>query len=156
MEINCNLSSDDNDNELKMFDLPLYSDSDDSNEYICDYEYEIEPTIKHISFPWFNYLFEERKTWDIRLKKNYWSDLIVGQSILYYGVVDNCGKVCCMRIIDIKIFDDLIELLKKIPFRDIMPDIASEKDAMSLFRKWYSAEDEKKYGIIAVNLQKIY
>jgi len=147
---------DEDDEQLKILDIPLGNSDDESDEYYSDYEIETESLKwKHISSPWYNYLFEGNKTWDVRLQKNDWNKIKVGEHIMYCGEFNNSAKVCCMEITDIKKFSSFKKLIERIPLQKIFPHIGSEKDAQSLFRTWYSEDDEKKYGVIAINLKKV-
>ena len=50
------------DEQLKRLDFPLCDSDEESDEYYSNYELETESSIwKHMSSPWFNYLFEETK-----------------------------------------------------------------------------------------------
>lgn len=145
------------DDQLKELDIPLCDSDEESDKYYSDYESDIESlTFKHMSSPWFSYICEGTKTWDVRLKKDYWDKIKVGEPIYYNGDVNNYGKVCCMKIIDIKMFDNFTDLIKEIPLQKIMPHIASDNDAILLFRKWYNEDDERKHKVIAINLGNIY
>lgn len=158
MVVICNDSDSDSDDEqLKQLDMILCNSDSLSDEYYSNCELDTESLIwKHMSFPWFQYLIEGIKTWDIRLNKNDWNKIAVGELILYYGDVDNCRKVCCMKIIDIKKYPYFTDLIKEISLNSIFPQIASDIDANNLFHKWYNQNDEKEYGVIAINLEKIY
>lgn len=141
---------------LKKLDQPLSDSDEESDEYYPLCESEIESSKwRYMLSPWFQYLFEGIKKWDVQLQKNEWNNVNVDDVILYCGSVNECGKVCCMKIIDIKKFNNFTELIKVIPLHKIMPNITLDIDALALFHTWYSEEDEKKYGIIAVNLERI-
>lgn len=119
-------------------------------DYIKLFFYEQLPN------PWFEYLYNGIKKWDIKLKKDDWNKVEVGQNIMYNGEINGYAKICCTKIIKIERYSNFLELIKKIPLNDIYPYISLEEDAISLFHTWYKEEDENKYGIIAIKIKLVY
>jgi ASC-1-like (ASCH) protein len=59
------------------------------------------------------------------------------------------------KITDIKHFSTFREMLEKIDYQKALPRASSVDDAVNEYAKYYSSEDEKKFGVIAIYFEVV-
>lgn len=102
--------------------------------------------------PWLNWIIDGRKKYEGRLNKNDWTNLIVGDIIIFNdGKNRNCSiktKVTCLKYYDN--FEIAFRELGKelVPINDV-----TEHEVKELYNKYFSDSDIKKYGVIVVGIE---
>lgn len=74
-------------------------------------------------------------------------------SFRFINKQDNKGKIY-VRIKDLHIYPSFAELFESGLLEKCGFENATVADAVNLMRKYYSAEDEKKYGVIGIEFVK--
>ncbi len=105
---------------------------------------------KHLSEPWFTLIKLGIKTCEGRLNKGDFENMKINDKILLFN--DDFGF---MRNIKIKIikknqYKTFEEYLKKESLKKCLPGIRTIKEGVDVYRKYYSQQDEKNYGIVAI------
>lgn len=108
---------------------------------------------KNVLEPWFTYIKEGLKTVEGRLDKGDFSKMKKGDIITF---VNNNQKVDVI-IIDIDKYDTFSEMLRNKTLKRTLPDpsIKRNENGVKVYRQFYSPEDEKKYGVLAISFRKI-
>ena len=110
-----------------------------------------EPLIKQVQEPWFGYIKSGKKTIEGRLNKGSFQELKKGD-IVYWK---NADKIIKTKIISVHHHKDFEKMLKTHRLYNVLPSIRTYKDGVKVYHKFFSPSDVKKYGILAIKLQKI-
>lgn len=106
----------------------------------------------HVSEPWFSYIKNGDKRIEGRLNKGTFSELRKKDIIEIFN--KDLGDKFQVKIIKIVKYSSFEEYLVKEGLLRTLPYIDSIKDGINIYRQFYSEEDEKKYGILAIYLDK--
>ena len=101
--------------------------------------------------PWFNYIKNGEKKIEGRLCKGLFKKLKIGDKVLWYN---NNLKVMT-KIIDIIKYKSFNELLVTEKLNNVLTNIKSIEEGVSIYNKFYSPEDEEKFGVIGIKLEVI-
>ncbi len=55
-----------------------------------------------------------------------------------------------IKVTQILYFETFTEAFASIDFKEAIPSAASPSEAVEAYRKFYTSEDEKKYGVVAI------
>ena len=109
------------------------------------------PLIKHVEEPWFEYIKNGKKIVEGRLNKGNFQGLKKGDIIHWM----NLDKIIKTKIISIHHHKDFEKMLKTHCLYNVLPGIRTYKDGVKVYHKFFSPSDVKKYGVLAIKLQKI-
>ena len=110
-----------------------------------------KPLIKEVQEPWFEYIKSGEKTIEGRLNKGSFQELKKGD-IVHWKNVDNIIKT---KIISIHHHKDFEKMLRAHRLYNVLPGIKTYKDGVKVYNKFFSSSDVKKYGVLAIKIQKI-
>ena len=104
--------------------------------------------------PYFSFVKNGQKTIEGRLLKSWYKDLVIGDHIVIHNQNDesNCFEV---RVIDLRIYKTIKEMLEKEELKRILPDVETIEQGLKIYRKFYSEEQEKEFGALAIEIAKI-
>ena len=108
----------------------------------------------HVSEPWFSLISTGLKTVEGRKNKGKFKNMKVGDVIVWTN--DDFGKRQCktkvVRKTEYKTFHDYLQTegLDK-----CLPSIPTIKQGLSVYFKYYTKEDEARYGVVAIELERI-
>ena len=111
--------------------------------------------VKHVAnpveSPWLDWIAEGRKTYEGRLRKGDWTKVDVGDHIRF----EDGDKLTVVEVIEIISYTSF-----GVAFNDLgaslvpIPDITRE-DVVNLYRKYFSDEDVRRYGVVAVGVRVV-
>ena len=113
---------------------------------------------KHLSEPWFTHIKNGTKTAEGRLNNGVFAQMQVGDVVEWYNNSNKQIKKCLTRITHInhyRTFYDMIRaerLMHTLPERNIR---TIQQGVDDVYYKYYSPEDEKKYGVVAIQIEVI-
>lgn len=100
------------------------------------------------------------KTVEGRLAKPRFKKFRVGDRLRIREDVWSGGRVVASRptkieveITKIERFPSFTAMLAKIDLKKALPGVETKEEALTLYRKFYSEEDEKKFGVIAFHFK---
>ena len=103
-----------------------------------------------------------RKTIDVRLAKPRFSVFKVGDRMRLREDIWDKGQIVAslpteviVEITKIERFSNFKEMLATIDLKKALPSVRMKKEALALYRKFYSEEDETKFGVIAFHFRLI-
>jgi len=99
--------------------------------------------------PYLLFLNSGKKTVEGRLNKGKFKKVNIGDIFEIKGSGER------FEIIAQKTYKDFKELLKSEGIENVLPDKKGLKEALAVYYKYYSAEDEEKYGVVAFKLKKL-
>ena len=101
-----------------------------------------------------------RKTIEGRLNKGKFADYRIGDlvwlrrdyrdedGILYDGE----PRACLVKIVDIRQYASFLDLARTEDFKTVIPYAETPKQAADEYNKFYSSEDQAKYGVLAIQI----
>lgn len=101
-----------------------------------------------------------RKTIEGRLNRGKFADYAVGDEISLRrdyrdadGMLrDGMPSAARVRIIAIRQYKTFLEMTRREDYKRVIPAATSAEDAAAVYNKYYSAADQAKYGVLAVEV----
>ena len=101
--------------------------------------------------PSFSLIRDGIKKIEGRLFKNTFCQINPGHYIIFYNRKDNFK----VRVNVIKNYNNFRDMLVSEGIKLVTPLSNSLNESISIYRRLYSIEDEKKYGVIAIHVENI-
>ncbi len=110
---------------------------------------------KNVSEPWFSLIKLNLKTIEGRLNKGDFKDLRLNDIILWTN--DDLGfhREFKTRVISKTQYDTFENYLLNEGLHQCLPGIENIEDGLKVYFKYYTKQQEKEFGILALELQKI-
>ena len=105
---------------------------------------------KHLSEPWFTLGKLGLKTVEGRLKRGNMLDIKQGDTITFYNN-DILRREYNVKVTKITVYSNFKEYLDQEGLSNCLPGIDTIEDGLSVYYKYFSKNDEKKYGVVAIN-----
>ena len=110
--------------------------------------------IETLKEPWFSLIKLGLKTIEGRKHKGLFKQMQVGNVVRWTN--DDYGQ----RSVDTQItkkveYSTFAEYLKAEGLENCLPSFTTIESGVAVYRKWYSEEDERKYGVIAIHLKLV-
>lgn len=130
----------------------------DNNTFITDNnEHIIEPNYKeHLSEPWFSLILLGLKTVEGRKNKGKFKDMKIGE-IIQWTNSDFVERKVMTRIIDKAEYPTFEKYLETEGLDKCLPGMENFglEHGLSVYFKYYTKEDEKNYGVIAIKIELV-
>lgn len=114
---------------------------------------------KHVSEPWFTLIKKGEKSIEGRLNKGEFSQMNKGDIIEWFNNELNKNgtkkRPFKTEIIDIKKYKTFEEYLKKEKLKNTLPGVNRINNGLEIYYKYFTKEDEKKYGILSIKMKVI-
>ncbi len=112
---------------------------------------------KNISEPWFSLIAVGCKTVEGRLNKGDWEKMEEGDQIDWYNkemepLIKREYRTVILKKTHYPSFENYLE---NEGLRNTLPSIEDPNDGLKIYQTYYSEEDEKIYGVIALELRVI-
>ncbi len=108
--------------------------------------------IEHLSEPWFSLISLGLKTIEGRKNKGRFKDMQVGEIIEWHND-DFLPRMIKTKIIGKRTYNTFREYLEKEGLDKCLPGIPSLDHGLSVYYKYFTKEDEKLYGVVAIELK---
>jgi ASC-1-like (ASCH) protein len=102
----------------------------------------------NVSEPWFTFIKKGKKRIEGRLKKGVFAKLNKGDTIFFV----NGNYEVKTLITHIYEYSSFLEYLTIEGLRYTLPNIKTLDDGVNIYYKYYTKEDEKKLGILAIHV----
>lgn len=107
--------------------------------------------------PWFTHLKDKTKRIEGRLNKGRFRDLREGQVIVFDKVAEptepkDAILVQIKKIVRYRSFE---EYLTQEGLRRTLPAVKTIADGVAVYRRFYSEDDERQYGILSLHVKKV-
>jgi ASC-1-like (ASCH) protein len=103
---------------------------------------------KHLSQPWFDLIRDGRKTVEGRLDRDDYAVMMENDVIQFHNGDDSYS----MKVIHTARYSTFHEMVTGEGLDHVLPGIGSIEEGVSIYRLFYSEEDETKYGIVAIHI----
>lgn len=106
-------------------------------------------------------MIEGRKTIEGRLNKGKFSEYRPGDMVVLrrdfrnaYGVLaDGDEDAARVKVVAVRKYASFMEMATKEDYKAIIPGATSAEEAASEYRKYYSEADEKRFGVLAIEVK---
>jgi ASC-1-like (ASCH) protein len=102
-----------------------------------------------VNEPWFSFIKKGKKKIEGRLNKGKFKELKVNDIIKFKHGFDSV----IVKITKINKYKSFKEYLVKEQLKTTLPKIKTIDAGVSVYRKFYSEEDEIKFGILAIHIE---
>lgn len=103
---------------------------------------------------YFNMIKTGTKKYEGRLNDEKRQQICLGDIILFKNA-NNYTDTCFAKVEDLIYFESFLEMANILPLNEVGFENISAEDASDIYHNFYSYEDEKKYGVVAIKLQVI-
>ena len=107
---------------------------------------------ENVSEPWFSLISLGLKVVEGRKNKGRFKEMNVGD-IIEWTNNDFNPRSCKTKIIGKKEYPTFREYLEKEGLKKCLPSISNIEDGLSVYFKYFTKEDEKEYGVVAIRLK---
>jgi ASC-1-like (ASCH) protein len=122
-----------------------------NNKY---YKMDVKKYIENVSEPWFTLISLGLKTVEGRKNKGRFKEMQVGE-IIEWTNNDFNPRSTLTRITRKQEYDTFKEYLETEGLDQCLPGITSLENGLSVYFKYFTKEDEKEFGVIAIGLELI-
>lgn len=104
--------------------------------------------------PWYTFIENGEKSIEGRLFKGSYERIKPGD-IVTISCQQEMEKSIKVEIIKIERYESFKDMLENVDISKILPTIENVSEGVNVYRKFYDEQQEKKYGVIAIYLQRI-
>jgi len=101
----------------------------------------------HVQEPYFTQLRAEAKTVEGRLATGNYNRITQGSLLLF-------NKCLLLNVEAVKKYSSFSEMLQAEIISNVLPGISSIEEGVKVYRKFYTEEREKSYGVLAISVSK--
>ena len=106
---------------------------------------------EHVSQPWFTYISDGTKTVEGRRNKGRFKEMKVGDVVVWFNEQTSVKTV----ITEKNVYLTFREYLTKEGLDKCLPGISTIEKGVKVYYQYYTPEDEKKYGVVAIRIKLI-
>ena len=104
---------------------------------------------KHVAEPWFTFIKNGLKKVEGRLNRRDFAEMNKGDIIVFWSGEKETDNVIA-RIEDIRKYDSFEEMVETEGKAQVLPGLEGSKRGAAVYRDFFSEEDEKQYGVLAI------
>ena len=105
----------------------------------------------NVSEPWFSYIKDKKKRIEGRLNKGIFATLKKGDIVKF----TNNDKYVYVKIKRIVKYNTFYDYLSQEGLKRTLPGIMTISDGVDVYHKFYTKEQEKEFGILAISIKRI-
>jgi ASC-1-like (ASCH) protein len=109
---------------------------------------------KNVSEPWFSLISTGLKTVEGRLNKGEFKEMKVGE-IIEWKNYDFGERKMLTKIVKKEHYASFKDYLETEGLKKCLPSIDNIDQGLDVYYSYYSKEDEKEFGIVAIHVEKI-
>jgi len=107
----------------------------------------------HRAEPYFSFVKNGQKTIEGRIAKDKYKNIKVDDHFIVHN--DDETDFVEVKIIGIRKYPSIKELLEHEDLQKILPNAKSIDEGIETYKKFYTAEHEKEFGVVAIEIKKI-
>lgn len=102
--------------------------------------------------PYFTYVKNGQKTVEGRLCKEWYQQVCEGDHI----IVQNMDETDSVEVVvkDVRRHDTIRDMLEQEDMRRLLPNVESVEDGLKIYRQFYTEEQERQYGVVAIEVER--
>lgn len=105
----------------------------------------------NVQDPWFSHMRSKRKTIEGRLNKGLFKSLTAGENIR----IKNGVESFVVQVRKIRKYESFEQYLSMEGLRKSLPFVSTIKEGCDVYYKFYTKEQEKEFGVLAIRVRKI-
>ncbi|KKR07302.1 MAG: hypothetical protein UT32_C0013G0021 [Parcubacteria group bacterium GW2011_GWC2_39_14] len=102
----------------------------------------------NVQEPYFSYILSGAKSVEGRLNKGKFQEAEVGD-VLEINEVSN------YKIVGKRVYKTFAEMIEKEGVKKVIPGASSVEMAVSVYYQFYTKEQEKEFGVVAIEIEKV-
>ena len=102
----------------------------------------------NVQEPYFSFIKEGKKTVEGRLNKGKFANMQVGDVVVVNDDFD-------IKIIAKRTYDSFSDMIENEGIQNVIPNASSLEEAVAVYYKFYTKEQEKMYGVLAIEMKQI-
>lgn len=95
-----------------------------------------------------------KKVYEVRVYDEDMQKIVIGDTIIFKKMPNLIDGVVT-KVVDVKKFDTFEQMAQTLSLSSVGFDKKNASQVSRFYRSLYSKEDEKKYGVIAIKIEKI-
>lgn len=95
-----------------------------------------------------------KKVYEVRVYDEDMQKIVIGDTIIFKKMPNLIDGVVT-KVVDVKKFDTFEQMAQTLSLSSVGLDKKNASQVSRFYRSLYSKEDEKKYGVIAIKIEKI-
>ena len=107
----------------------------------------------HRAEPYFTFLKNGQKTIEGRIRKGKYADIREGDEIVVYNDKETDSVETIVK--RVTTYQSIEEMLTKEPINKLLPDVTTIEEGVCVYRKFYTPEEEKKFGVVAIEVERL-
>jgi len=107
----------------------------------------------HRAEPYFSFLKNGQKTIEGRLHKGWYRMVKPGDRIRVYS--EDESDSITTEVLGARRYATILEMLDREAQSKMLPDANTQEDGLAIYRKFYTKEDEEKYGMVAIEVRLV-
>jgi len=107
---------------------------------------------KHLSEPHFSNIKSGKKKVEGRLNKGSFAEMKKGDIVEWFDDKKRKVKTKIVKLVYYKTFEKMIRTER---LKNVLPEQTRILNGVNVYYEFYTPEDEKKYGIVAIRIRKI-
>lgn len=111
--------------------------------------------IEHVSEPWFTLISLGLKKVEGRLNKGRFAEYKNGDIIKWINNDFGKPRYCLTQITKISNYSSFKEYLTKEKIQECLPGIPNLSFGLDVYYKYYTKENEKKFGVLALTMKRV-
>lgn len=105
---------------------------------------------KNVSEPWFSLIRLGLKRCEVRLNKGDFEKIKAGDKIKFVNGDLGFGRAHCVMVTEVIEYDSFETCLECEGLDVCLPGIDNMDDALRVYRKYYSKEQEERHGVVSI------
>lgn len=111
----------------------------------------MEFTRKHVEGVWYHSIKSGRKIYEGRLNKGDFANLKIGDYIIFYNDDDEFK----VKVVEVLKYASFQEMLEDLGLPDVLPGIDTVSNGIKIYREYFSEDQERTYGVLAIKIEII-
>jgi ASC-1-like (ASCH) protein len=103
--------------------------------------------------PWFGYIKAGRKTIEGRLNKGDFANFKKGDIVQWTN--NELNQEFKTKVVYKKVYKSFYEMISKEGLANVLPEIKTIDAGVDIYRQFYTADDERIYGVAAIKVELI-
>ncbi len=107
----------------------------------------------HRTEPYFTFVKNGQKTIEGRIKKGWYKYIAPKDHIIVYNAKETDSVEVLVK--KVTTYNTFCEMLEKESFKKIFPDVKSIHQGVKIYKRFYSSEQEKQFGVVAIEIKRV-
>lgn len=105
----------------------------------------------HKQEPWFSLIANREKSIEGRLKKGKYAKIKSGDCLIVFSSNDRDSIKA--EVLAVRYYSSFYDMLEHEEMKKIIPGLDDIKTGVEIYRKFYSQDDEKQFGVVAIEIE---